>query len=114
MPEELKKALVDFVMNMIALVQNGVDQQLPLVLQDIVGAAILSATVWWWAGIGMLLIGILLIWQEVYWEAEGFLGIPGVLSILVGIVVIPINWYSYIYATRFPRLVILDYLRGLL
>lgn len=113
MPEELKVALVSFVQRLIDLVNSGADQ-LPAITKDIIGAALLNATVWWWFGVAIIVIGVIVILLDCYVFEDGFASIVGVLMGILGGAFIAYNQYAYMYTTRFPRLVILDYLKGLL
>jgi hypothetical protein len=118
MNPELQKQLALFVQKMIDLVNAGT-AQLPAVLQDIVGAAIMSANFLWWIGLVILVVGIALFIIGLY-VADGYCSdgvgffMCGLVGTLGGGILVAMNWYLYLYATRFPRLVILDYLKGLL
>ena len=115
MNDELKVALADFIKRLIDVANSGVDR-LPAVLNNIVGAAILSATVWWWVGLASLLLGLLfIVFSPFIGAVEGIgLGFAGFLLFIPGAFTVGIQQYNYLYATRFPRLVILDYLSRLL
>lgn len=113
MNSELEQALVGFVNQVTTLLEAG-SAQLPAVLHDIVGAALLSATVWWWVGIGVVCLGVLFVVLDFLVDMDGGACALGLVLILIGGIATAANWYNYIYATRFPRLVILDYIRELL
>lgn len=113
MTEDLKVALADFIKRLIDLVNSGTDQ-LPNILKEVVGAALLSATIWWWVGVILICLGIVFMITALISDSSdngGPFFFGGVLFLL-GIPITAINWYNYLYATRFPNLVILDYLRG--
>jgi hypothetical protein len=119
MNDQLQNALTDFVNRLTVLVDSGT-AQLPAVLQDIIAYKLFSA--WFDAFIGVVLLAIaaaLVIWgaaapdddysdrRPVSWTASAIIGLMGVLFTVGG------AWHVY-YVTHFPRLVILDYLKGLL
>jgi membrane-bound ClpP family serine protease len=113
MTPEITDALQEFVRRMIDLANSGADQ-LPAVLQDIVGAAILQATVGWWAGVALAVLGVLMIVYEFTMGEEGIAGFFGLTIVIIAGLLVTGSWYDFYYATNFPRLVVLDYLKGLL
>lgn len=112
MNDQLQKALTEFVNRAIQLIDTGA-AQLPAVLQDIVAYALFDAWFFTILGVGFLLIGLaglILFWSNDHGDG-GFVAVAG---LIVGGIMAPSGIYHVYYVTHFPRLVILDYIRGLL
>ena len=70
-----------------------------------------------WIGVVIIALGGLIFSLEFVGDNnynDGGFAIGGVILVLIGIGIFGLSTYSYYYATHFPRLVILDYLRGIL
>ncbi len=118
MNDELKKALETFILKLTDLVNSGTDQ-LPGVLQDIVGWEILEGAIVNFFGLMFLGLGMWTIRRRKkispctdpnLYELSG---LAGVLIIILGVISLIKGIPKFFYAYLFPRLVILDYLKGL-
>jgi hypothetical protein len=117
MNDQLQNALTDFVNRLTALVDSGT-AQLPAVLQDIIAYKLFSAWFHVFFGVGGLalatLLAVVAVSRDEYSESKVVFTVLGVISGIIGVLFALGGTYSVYYVSHFPRLVILDYLKGLL
>ena len=119
MNPDLSHALTQFVTQATSLLEAGT-AQLPAVLNDIVAYKLFDAWFGVFLGVGFLaLAGLGVILYATHGDHYGDFKEPlGMFLVVVGsafgLLFTLMGVYSVYYVTHFPRLVILDYLKGLL
>ena len=117
MNPDLAHALTQFVNHATTLLDAGT-AQLPAVLNDIIAYQLFDARFAVWLGIGLLPVGVVgwlvMASSDGYDWAEPLGFITGIGGTIGGLLFLTRGIDHVYYVTYFPRLVILDYLKGLL